>query len=86
MTVPTSQPLDAIRKAWRSAFGSRKVAYLSGPITTGLRFIDWWSETGHRLVKDTAAYTEGLRNQVIAPNENQLKVTPNYFVPKARSR
>jgi hypothetical protein len=75
MTSPAPQPLDAIRKVWRSAFGSRKVAYLSGPITTGLRFIDWWSETGHRLAKDSAAYTKGLRNHVIVPNENQLKVT-----------
>ncbi len=75
MTSTTPQPLDAIRKAWRSAFGSRKVAYLSGPITTGLRFIDWWTETGHRLAKDSAAYTKGLRNHVIVPNENQLKVT-----------
>jgi hypothetical protein len=75
MTSPVAQPLDAIRKAWRSAFGSRKVAYLSGPITTGLRFIEWWSETGHRLALDSEAYRYGLRKQVVVPNEDQLKVT-----------
>jgi hypothetical protein len=75
MTSSLPQPLDAIRKVWRSAFGSRKVAYLSGPITTGLRFIDWWSQTGHRLVADSEAYRDGLRKQVIVPNENQLKIT-----------
>jgi len=69
------QPLDAIRKVWRSAFGSRKVAYLSGPITTGQRFIDWWIQCGHSLVQDPQAYDDGLRQQVIVPNENQLKVT-----------
>jgi len=75
MTSPLPQPLDAIRRVWRSAFGSRKVAYLSGPITTGLRFIDWWNQTGYRLAMNSEAYRNGLREQVIIPNENQLKVT-----------
>ena len=75
MTSPFPQPLDAIRRVWRSAFGSRKVAYLSGPITTGLRFIDWWGQSGHRLAPDSESYGDGLRRQVIVPNENQLKVT-----------
>ena len=75
MTSPFPQPLDAIRRVWRSAFGSRKVAYLSGPITTGLRFIDWWGQSGHRLAPNSESYGDGLRRQVIVPNENQLKVT-----------
>lgn len=75
MTSHIIQPFDAIRNAWRSAFGSRKVAYLSGPITTGIRFIEWWSETGSRLTLNSKAYSDGLRRQVIGPNENQLKVT-----------
>lgn len=74
MTSPLPQPLDAIRRVWRSAFGSRKVAYLSGPITTGVRFIDWWNQSGHRLAMDSEAYRDGLRQQVIVPNENQLKI------------
>lgn len=73
MTIPV-QPLSAIRQAWRSAFGSRKVAYLSGPITTGQRFIDWWVADGHTLALDSEPYRDGLRATVIEPNEAALKL------------
>lgn len=75
MTSHLPQPLSAIRQVWRSAFGSRKVAYLSGPITTGPRFIDWWREIGHQLAPDSEAYRAELVEKVIVPNENQLKLT-----------
>lgn len=75
MTSQAAQPLDAIRRAWHSAFGSRKVAYLSGPITTGPRFIDWWRAAGHALEPGSAEYDHGLRETVIIPNENDLKIT-----------
>lgn len=83
MTSQLPQPLSALRQAWRSAFGSQKVTYLSGPITTGLRFIEWWSETGHHLKPDSKAYRAELVEQVITPNENQLKVTAELL--RARS-
>ncbi|RUX13769.1 DUF4406 domain-containing protein [Mesorhizobium sp. M7A.F.Ca.CA.002.14.1.2] len=75
MTAQSPQPLSGIRQAWRSAFGSRKVVYLSGPITSGLRFIDWWSKIGYQLEADASAYRAELVEQVIIPNENQLKAT-----------
>jgi hypothetical protein len=82
MTSSLPQPQDAIRKVWRSAFGSRKVAYLSGPITTGLRFIDWWSGAGHRLALDSEAYRSALHEHVIVPNENQLKLAAEFLRAK----
>ncbi len=75
MTIAEGQPLDAILKVWRSAFGSRKVAYLSGPITTGPRFIQWWLDAGHGLEAKSDEYADGLRSAVILPNENEIKVT-----------
>ena len=75
MSSSPAQPLDAIRRAWRSAFGSRKVAYLSGPITTGPRFIDWWGETGHALAPGSDEFAAGLRQYVILPNERDLQAT-----------
>lgn len=68
------QPLSAIRQIWRSAFGSTRVAYLSGPITTGRRFIDWWRGGGHSLVAGSEEYRAALRKRVIAPNEEALKL------------
>lgn len=73
MTQPAPQPRSAIRQAWISAFGSRKVSYLSGPITTGLRFLDWWKEAGCRLDPQSADYAAALRAAVIAPNEAAIK-------------
>jgi hypothetical protein len=73
-STSTSQPLAAIRQVWRSAFGSRRVSYLSGPITTGQRFLEWWTETGHSLAPDSAAYRESLHEQVILYNEARLKL------------
>lgn len=75
MTSSTSQLLDALRKAWRSAFGSQKVTYLSGPITTGPRFVDWWVRFGCKLALNSAAYRNELRENVIIPNENELRLT-----------
>jgi len=69
------QPLGAIRQVWRSAFGLRKVSYLSGPITTGRRFLAWWQEIGRRLDFESADYKDQLRAAVIAPNEADLKLT-----------
>lgn len=75
MTAPSPQPLAAIRQTWRSAFGSTRVAYLSGPITTGRRFIEWWRSGGHALAVASEEYRAALRERVIAPNEEALKLT-----------
>ncbi|MFN3944262.1 MAG: hypothetical protein ACK4K7_04985 [Allosphingosinicella sp.] len=75
MTDPSPQPLAAIRQIWRSAFGSTRVAYLSGPITTGRRFIDWWRGGKHAIPPESDAYRAALREQVITPNEEALKLT-----------
>lgn len=82
--MPTfPQTSDAIRRIWHSAFGSRKVTYLSGPITTGPRFIDWWDETGSRLSEKSADYRQSLREHVIGPNENELKLTAELLRAKS---
>lgn len=75
MSDQTPQPLAAIRQAWRSAFGSSRVAYLSGPITTGRRFLDWWQRAGSVLASGSAEYCAALRSNVIQPNEEALKLT-----------
>ena len=74
MPDSSPQPLAAIRQIWRSAFGSTRVAYLSGPITTGRRFIDWWRGGGHALAAESEEYRAALRERVIAPNEEALKL------------
>src|ERR1700678_4061731 len=67
MLDPSPQPITAIRQVWQSAFGSRKVIYLSGPITTGHRFLVWWEEVGHKLEPSSVEYRNALRAHVIEP-------------------
>ena len=75
MPDSVAQPLDALRRIWRSAFGSTRVAYVSGPITTGRLFLDWWENSGSTLKPDSPEYAATIRAKVIAPNEEQLKLT-----------
>lgn len=47
--------------------------YVSGPITTGQRFLVWFVETGQLLAPDTAEYKSALQAQVVRANEQQLR-------------
>ena len=69
------QRLGAIRQVWKSAFGTRRVAYLSGPITTGTRFVDWYEREGSLLSPASPEYREAHRTNVIEPNEIDLTIT-----------
>lgn len=42
--------------------------YVSTPITTGTRFIEWRRTVGKDLQSDDLAYRDGLRRHVIEPN------------------
>jgi len=72
-TDGTKLPLNVIRQVWSSAFGTRRVTYLSGPITTGKRFVDWFEETGSRFVPESSQYRDGLRAAVIVANEAEIQ-------------
>jgi hypothetical protein len=67
--------LGAIQQVWRSAFGTRRVTYLSGPITTGTRFVDWYERKGFLLRLDSSEYRDAHRSNVIEPNEIDLTIT-----------
>jgi hypothetical protein len=59
-------------QAWSCAFADLHVTYVSGPITTGPRFVQWYQEEGHRLVADTTKYEPSHRAKVIEPNELEV--------------
>jgi hypothetical protein len=46
--------------------------YISGPITTGLNFIEWYRREGHMLHGDVMNYAEKLHEGVIVKNEAQI--------------
>lgn len=54
------------------AVAAESAIYISGPITTGLNFIEWYRREGHLLHGDSIHYGEKLRTAVIAKNEARI--------------
>lgn len=52
--------------------GKQRATYVSGPITTGLRFVDWFLRAGRSLQDDATAYRSALMANVIEPNESDI--------------
>ncbi|MEY9885572.1 hypothetical protein [Bradyrhizobium sp. USDA 329] len=61
-----------LMQAWECAFAGTSIVYLSGPITTGPRFVRWYSEVGKSLA-DRSEYAKALREHVIEPNNKDLQ-------------
>lgn len=63
-----------LAQAWDCAFAELPVAYLSGPITGGPRFIQWYDTRG-QLIKDKKNYKAEHHANVVQPNERDLRDT-----------
>lgn len=61
---------EVILQTWLSAFGDTKVSYISGPITTGPRFIEWFETEGKYLQPEE--FSAEKRKKVIQPNSNDI--------------
>jgi len=55
------------------AVPGRCAAYLSTPITTGLRFVNWYLKIGRDLKPESATYRRRHREQVILPNLDEAR-------------
>lgn len=56
----------------KCAVGGKVATYISGPITTGPRFIEWYISTGHLLESDANAYQQNKLKNVLARNESDI--------------
>src|SRR5688500_10352843 len=45
--------------------------YISGPITTGKRFLDWYTTSGYRIPRTSARYRIELDRNVCVQNERE---------------
>jgi hypothetical protein len=68
-----SKKHELLLQAWECAFPRTGVIYLSGPITTGPRFLRWFEATGKRLLPNRRNYFRSRKQHVIRPNEQDLK-------------
>lgn len=48
-------------------------AYVSTPITTGLRFVEWWDREGRMYDRDSVEFSERRLRSVIEPNIARAK-------------
>ena len=64
--------LEAVLERWERdrglTDGLPRALYVSTPITSGPRFLDWYRREGRKLKADPAAYWRGMRAEVILPN------------------
>src|SRR5262245_50784835 len=63
---------DLLINAWACAFPEEGIVYLSGPITTGTRFLSWYASSGKLLEPQSKEYSDELREHVISPNERDI--------------
>lgn len=54
------------------AIGKRGAVYVSGPITTGRRFVNWFLDIGQPLEDNPNVYKHALQQAVIQPNESDI--------------
>jgi len=57
----------------KSLLGGNEVVYVSTPITTGERFINWYESVGKQLDKEGSDYANKRAESVICPNIRDVK-------------
>lgn len=68
---------EHIMQAFNCAIGGRTATYVSGPITTGHKFIDWYISTGHELESKNGTYQEIKKEFVLSKNESDILEVAN---------
>ncbi|ACC74068.1 DUF4406 domain-containing protein [Paraburkholderia phymatum] len=63
---------DQLLQAIACVVDGKTATYVSGPITTGQHFINWYVHAGFRLGHGSEAYLEALRRDVVAVNQKMI--------------
>jgi hypothetical protein len=58
--------------AFECVIGDKIASYVSGPITTGQAFCQWYVRIGHALDDRSSEYLSSLNEHVVSPNERVL--------------
>jgi hypothetical protein len=64
---------ELLLQAWECAFLGSSAVYLSGPITTGPRFVEWYRRVGRAMTPTSLEYANALRKDVIDANGRDLR-------------
>jgi hypothetical protein len=63
---------ELLLQGWACAFTGATITYVSGPISTGPRFVEWYRAAGHLLERESQKYKKALRTFVIEPNSRDI--------------
>src|SRR5712671_2717078 len=63
---------DQILSAYDCLMRGRTAIYLSGPITTGRVFYEWYGRVGHSLERDSERYRKEFQSSVLRVNEGVI--------------
>jgi len=66
----------------KKMFEGNEIIYISSPINTGKRFIDWYELVGKNLIIDSDEYCKEKEKNVVKPNINAIKE----YVKKIRKK
>jgi hypothetical protein len=72
ITISNCNNSDVLLQLFNSMLSNSSAIYLSGPITTGPRFFDWYVDKGYKLENDNITYQEDKRRNVLGPNESDI--------------
>jgi hypothetical protein len=64
---------DQLVQAIACVVDGKTATYVSGPITTGPHFINWYVQTGFRLTHGSSAYVDALRREVVSVNQTKIE-------------
>lgn len=63
---------ETLMQVFNCIVGDRNVVYVSGPITTGRRFIDWYISKGHALENGSNVYQSVKYEDVLSKNKSDI--------------
>ena len=64
---------ELLLQAWECIASERDLIYLSGPLTTGRRFVDWYLANGKSIPVNSRRYRDLHEKHVIAPNSKEIR-------------
>jgi len=67
------QQQEVLLQAWACLYSPKSVLYVSGPMTTGRRFVDWYSSKGRSFRVNSRRYNAELKKYVLDPNSKDIR-------------
>src|SRR4051794_38020343 len=65
---------EVLLQAWSCTLRPKSTLYVSGPMTTGRRFVDWYKGFGKSIDRTSRNYSSEHKKRVLLPNCRDIKL------------